>query len=30
MYPDSKVHGANMAAPDEPHVDPLNFAIWEM
>ena len=32
--PDSKVHGANMgptwvlSAPDEPHVDPMNLAIW--
>ena len=33
--PDSKVHGANMGliwgrqVPDGPHVDPMNFAIWE-
>ena len=32
--PDSKVHGANMgptwvlSAPDEPHVGPMNLAIW--
>ena len=33
-YPDSKVHGADMGPiwgrrdPCEPHVDPMNFAIW--
>ena len=33
MYPDSKVHGANMGptwvlwAPDGPHVGPMNIAI---
>ena len=33
MYPDSKVHGANMgptwvlSAPDGPHVGPMNLAI---
>ena len=33
-FPDSKVHGANMgptwvlSAPDGPHVDPMNLAIW--
>ena len=33
--PDSKVHGANMGPiwgqqdPGEPHVGPMNFAIWE-
>ena len=33
-HPDSKVHGANMeptwvlSAPDGPHVDPINLAIW--
>ena len=33
-YPDSKVHGANMGpiwgrhGPGEPHVGPMNFAIW--
>ena len=32
--PDSKVHGANMgptwvlSAPDGPHIDPMNLAIW--
>ena len=35
MSPDSKVHGTNMgptwvlSAPDEPHVGPMNFVIWE-
>ena len=34
-YPDSKVHGANMGPiwgrqdPGEPHVGPMNFAIWD-
>ena len=34
MYPDSKVHGANMGpiwgqqVQDGPHVGPMNFAIW--
>ena len=34
LYPDSKVHGANMAPiwgrqdPGGPHVDPMTFAIW--
>ena len=34
MFPDSKVHGANMgptwvlSAPDGPDVGPMNFAIW--
>ena len=34
--PDSKVHGANMGPiwgrqdPVGPHVDPINFAIWEV
>ena len=33
-FPDSKVHGANMGSiwvrkdPGEPHVGPMNFAIW--
>ena len=33
--PDSKVHGANMGPiwgrqdPGGPHIDPMNFAIWE-
>ena len=33
-YPGSKVHGANMgptwvlSAPDGPHVDPMNLAMW--
>ena len=33
--PDSKVHGANLgptwvlSAPDGPHVDPMNLAIWD-
>ena len=33
-HPDSKVHEANMGPiwgrqdPGEPHVDPMNFAIW--
>ena len=33
--PDSKVHGVNMGPiwgqqdPDGPHVDPMNFAIWD-
>ena len=33
-FPDSKVHGANMGHiwgqqdPGEPHVGPINFAIW--
>ena len=33
--PDSKIHGANMGSiwgrqnPGEPHVGPMNFAIWE-
>ena len=33
--PDSKVHGANMGSiwgrqdPGEPHVGPMNLAIWE-
>ena len=33
-YPDSKVHGANMGPiwgrqdPGDPHVVPMNFAIW--
>ena len=33
-FPDNKVHGANMEptwvllAPDGPHVDPMNLAIW--
>ena len=33
--PDRKVHGANMGPirgrqdPGEPHVGPMNFAIWE-
>ena len=36
IYPDSKVHGANMGptwvllAPDGPHVGPMNLAIWVM
>ena len=36
MDPDSKVHGANMGPiwgrqdPGVPHVDPMNFAIWEV
>ena len=35
IYPDSKVHGANMGPicgrqdPGEPHVGPMNFAIWD-
>ena len=34
ITPDSKVHGANMGPiwcwqdPGEPHVGPMNFAIW--
>ena len=34
--PDSKVHGANMGpiwgrqGPDEPHVVPMNLAIWDV
>ena len=34
IFPDSKVHGANMGPiwdgqdPDGPHVGPMNFAIW--
>ena len=34
LYPDSKVHGANMGPiwgwqdPDGPHVGPMKFAIW--
>ena len=34
LYPDSKVHGANMGPiwgrqdPGGPHVGPINFAIW--
>ena len=34
VYPDSKVHGANMGPiwgrqdPAGPHVGPMNFAIW--
>ena len=34
VYPDSKVHGANMGPiwgrqdPDGPHVGPMNFATW--
>ena len=34
--PDSKVHGANMGSiwgrqdPGGPHVDPMNFAIWDI
>ena len=34
--PDSKVHGANMGPtwvlsdPDEPHVGPMDLAIWEV
>ena len=34
LYPDSKVHGANMGptwvllAPGGPHVGPMNLAIW--
>ena len=34
-YPDNKVHGANMGPiwgrqdPGGPHVDPMNFAIWD-
>ena len=34
MYPDSKVHGANMGPirgrqdPGGPHVGPMNFFIW--
>ena len=34
MYPDSKVHGANMGHtwgrqdPGDPHVGPMNLAIW--
>ena len=34
LYPDSKVHGANMGPtwgrqyPGGPHVGPMNFAIW--
>ena len=34
--PDSKVHGANMGPiwgrqdPGGPHVDPINFAIWDV
>ena len=34
IYPDSKVHGANMGPiwgrqdPGGPHVGPINFAIW--
>ena len=27
---DSKVHGANMSAPDGSHVGPMNFAIWDI
>ena len=27
--PDSKIHGANMSAPDGPHVGPMNLAIRE-
>ena len=36
MYPDSKVHGANMgptwvlSAQDGPHVDPMNLAVWDV
>ena len=36
VYPDSKVHGANMEPiwsrqePDGPHVGPMNFVIWVM
>ena len=35
IIPDSKVHGANMGPiwgrqdPGEPHVGPMNFAIWD-
>ena len=34
IIPDSKIHGANMGPilgrqdPGEPHVGPMNFAIW--
>ena len=34
MFPDSKIHGANMGpiwglhGPGGPHVGPMNFAIW--
>ena len=34
IYPDSKVHGANMGPiwgrqdPGGPHVSPMNYAIW--
>ena len=34
LYPDSKVHGANMGPiwgrqdPGGPHVGPMNFDIW--
>ena len=34
MYPDGKVHGANMGSiwgrqdPGGPHVGPMSFAIW--
>ena len=34
MFPDSKVHGANMGPiwgrqdPGGPHIGPMNFAIW--
>ena len=34
LFPDSKVHGANMGPiwgrqdPGGPHVGPMNFAIW--
>ena len=36
MYPDSRVHGANMGPnwgrqdPGGPHVGPVNFIIWEV
>ena len=30
VYPDSKVHGANMGPIWGPHVGPMNFAIWEV
>ena len=36
IYPDSKVHGANMGPiwgwqyPGGPHIGPINFAIWVM
>ena len=35
MYPESKIHGANMGPirdrqdPGGPHVGPMNFAIWD-